>query len=153
MKFILLADNPSALPLIAKWYSDEWGHIGEGRTTKEIELKLGNYLNRDKLPLIILAQEGEQVIAAAQLRYHEMDIYPEREHWLGGVYVDPNYRNKQVAKSLVEAVIAKANQLAIKSINLQTENQSGGLYLKLGWQPVEQVIYHGIKVLVMEKLL
>ncbi|MGS0728507.1 GNAT family N-acetyltransferase, partial [Shewanella sp. 0m-11] len=93
MKFILLADNPSALPLIAKWYSDEWGHIGEGRTTKEIELKLGNYLNRDKLPLIILAQEGEQVIAAAQLRYHEMDIYPEREHWLGGVYVDPNYRN------------------------------------------------------------
>ncbi|MGS0683188.1 GNAT family N-acetyltransferase [Shewanella sp. 125m-7] len=153
MKFILLADNPSALPLIAKWYSDEWGYIGEGRNTKELELKLKDYLNHDKLPLIILAQDGNELMGAAQLRYHEMDIYPEREHWLGGVYVDAKYRGKGVAQALINAVIAKAKTLGVNSINLQTEELSGGLYASLGWQAVEQVIYHGIKVLVMEKLL
>ncbi len=30
---------------------------------------------------------------------------------------------------------------------------SGGLYRDPGWQAVEQVTYHGIKVLVMKKLL
>ena len=153
MKFILLGDNPSALPLIAKWYSDEWGHIGEGRSTNELELKLKDYLNHNKLPLIVLALDGNKLMGAAQLRYHEMDIYPEREHWLGGVYVAPEHRGNGVAQALVNAVIAKAKTLGLNNINLQTEDFTGGLYASLGWQPVEQVIYHGIKVLVMEKLL
>jgi len=153
MRFILLADIESALPQIAQWYSDEWGYIGEGRSTEELELKLRSYLNRDQRPLIMLAQEGKEIVGAAQVRFHEMDIYPEREHWLGGVYVAPKHRGKQIGGSLVKAIIDKAKTLNIRSLNLQTEDMSGGLYRSLGWQPVEQVTYHGIKVLVMEKLL
>ncbi|ABZ74590.1 GCN5-related N-acetyltransferase [Shewanella halifaxensis HAW-EB4] len=153
MKFVLLADNQPALPQVAKWYSDQWGYIGEGRSTKELELKLRDYLNRDKLPLIILAQDGNEVIAAAQLRYHEMDIYPEREYWLGGVYVNSKHRGKGVAQALISAIIDKAKILGVGSINLQTEYLSGGLYRDLGWQPIEQVVNHGINVLVMEKSL
>ncbi|WP_299809807.1 GNAT family N-acetyltransferase [uncultured Shewanella sp.] len=153
MKFVLLADNDSAIPQIAKWYSDEWGYIGEGRSTKELELKLRDYLNHDKPPLIILALDNNKLMAAAQLRYHEMDIYPERVHWLGGVYVASEYRGKGIARALVSAIIDKAKKLGINSINLQTEDFTGGLYTPLGWQPVEQVTYHGIKVQVMEKSL
>ncbi|MGS0826725.1 GNAT family N-acetyltransferase [Shewanella sp. 0m-8] len=153
MQQLLLSEKPEAIVQIAKWYSDEWGYIGEGRSTVELEQKLTDYLNSDKLPLIIIAQEKQKLIGAAQLRFHEMDIYPEREHWLGGVYVDAKYRGKGVAQVLINAVIAKAKTLGVNSINLQTEELSGGLYASLGWQPVEQVIYHGIKVLVMEKLL
>jgi len=39
------------------------------------------------------------------------------------------------------------------SLNVQAEDMSGGLYRDPGWQAVEQVTYHGIKVLVMKKLL
>ena len=153
MKLVLLADKPSALPQVAKWYSDEWGYIGEGHSTNELELKLKDYLNHNKLPLIVLALDDSKLMGAAQLRYHEMDIYPEREHWLGGVYVTSEHRGNGVAQALVNAVIAKAKTLGVSSINLQTEDFTGGLYASLGWQPVEQVIYHGIKVLVMEKSL
>ncbi|QQX80320.1 GNAT family N-acetyltransferase [Shewanella sp. KX20019] len=153
MQLFLLAEKPHALPQIAQWYSDEWGYIGEGRSTVELELKLGDYLNHSKLPLIILAQTEGKLMGAAQLRFHEMDIYPNREHWLGGVYVAPAFRGVGVGKALVEAVIEKAKQLGVISINLQTEDMSGGLYSSLGWQPVEQVNYHGIDVLVMEKQL
>ena len=153
MKFVLLADNDSFIPQIAKWYSDEWGYIGEGRSTQELQLKLKAYLNHDKLPLIILAQDGDELLGAAQLRFHEMDIYPEREHWLGGVYVTSEHRGKGIAQALVSAIIDKAKTLGVNSINLQTEDFTGGLYTSLGWLPVEQVTYHGIKVQVMEKLL
>ncbi|MCG9731992.1 GNAT family N-acetyltransferase [Shewanella sp. Isolate13] len=153
MKLLLLADNESALPQIAKWYSDEWGYIGEGRSTRELELKLRDYLNHNTLPLIILAQDGNELLGAAQLRFHEMDIYPEREHWLGGVYVASEHRGKGIANVLVSAIIDKAKELGVNSINLQTEDLTGGLYRRLGWQAVEQVSYHGIKVLIMEKLL
>lgn len=151
MKLHLLANVPQAIPQIAKWYSDEWGYIGEGRSTMELEQKLTDYLNCDKLPLIIIAKKKDALIGAAQLRFHEMDIYPDREHWLGGVYVETSSRGQGVAERLITAIIDKAKILGINSINLQTEDMSGGLYKKLGWQIVEQVTYHGIKVLVMEK--
>ncbi len=82
-----------------------------------------------------------------------MDIYPEREHWLGGVYVTSEHRGKSIAQALVSAIIDKAKTLGVNSINLQTEDFTGGLYTRLGWQPVEQVTYHGIKVQVMERSL
>lgn len=153
MKLVLLADNDSVIPQIAKWYSDEWGYIGEGRSTQELQLKLKAYLNHDKLPLIILAQDGDELLGAAQLRFHEMDIYPKREHWLGGVYVASQHRGKGIANNLVSTIIDKAKELGVNSINLQTQDFTGGLYTRLGWQPVEQVTYHGIEVQVMEKLL
>ncbi len=151
MQLLLLSETPEAIAQIAKWYSDEWGYIGAGRSTSELELKLADYLNSDKLPLIIIAQEENKLIGAAQLRFHEMDIYPDREHWLGGVYVEASSRGQGVAERLIGAIINKAKALGVTSLNLQTEDKSGGLYTKLGWQAVEQVTYHGIKVLVMEK--
>lgn len=151
MQLLLLSERPESIAKIAKWYSDEWGYIGEGRSTAELEKKLSEYLNDDKLPLIMLALENEKLIGAAQLRFHEMDIYPEREHWLGGAYVESAYRGQGVAERLIKAIIDKASSLKVANINLQTENMAGGLYSKLGWQAVEQVTYHGIKVLVMEK--
>ncbi|GIU11553.1 N-acetyltransferase [Shewanella sp. c952] len=151
MQLLLLSEIPEAIAQIAQWYSDEWGYIGEGRSTVELEQKLTDYLNSDKLPLIIIAQEKQKLIGAAQLRFHEMDIYPDREHWLGGVYVEASSRGQGVAERLIEAIIDKARLLGVESINLQTEDISGGLYKKLGWQAVEQVTYHGINVLVMEK--
>ncbi|MEZ9820260.1 GNAT family N-acetyltransferase [Shewanella sp. 10N.286.45.A1] len=151
MQLLLLSERPESIAQIARWYSDEWGYIGEGRSTVELEQKLTDYLNSDKLPLITIAQQKEKLIGAAQLRFHEMDIYPDREHWLGGVYVETSSRGQGVAERLITAIIDKAKTLGINSINLQTEDMSGGLYKKLGWQAVEQVTYHGIKVLVMEK--
>ncbi|PKG75519.1 GNAT family N-acetyltransferase [Shewanella sp. Choline-02u-19] len=153
MQLYLLAEKPQAIHQIATWYSNEWGYIGEGRSVGELELKLKEYLNHDKLPLIMVAFDKGTFFGAAQLRCHEMDIYPQREHWLGGVYVAPSSRGIGVGKALVEAIIEKAKALGVTSINLQTEDISGGLYRSLGWQTVEQVTYHGIDVLVMEKSL
>lgn len=162
MELVLLADKPEAIPLLAKWYNDEWGTstLNEGaddssRSTQVLEDKLKEYLNRDKLPLILLAtlrdsDGNNQTIATAQLRFQEMTSYPETSHWLGGVYVDKAHRGKAVGQCLIKGILDLARQHQVSELYLQTEDHSGGLYERMGWKAVEQVAYHGMKVLVMK---
>ena len=152
MELVLLADKPKAIPQIAKWYSDEWGYISNdsSRSTSALETKLNGYLNTDKLPLMLLATVNNQVIATAQLRFQEMTTYPETSHWLGGVYVDKAHRGKAIGQSLINGILDLARRHQVSELYLQTEDHSGGLYKKMGWKAVEQVTYHGVKVLVMK---
>ena len=148
MKFILLADEPSAAETVATWYFNEW--CKDGRYAKdEVEQKVHASTNRNEPPLLVLAKEEETLIGAAELKYREMDIYPQFEHWMGGVYVDENHRGKGVASKLVIEVIAKARSIGVKKLYLQTENLSGGLYAQMGFKPVEQADSKGVRVLVM----
>lgn len=150
MEFTFLAAEPQHLPLIAHWYVREWGHLSGMTDEQEME-KLHKYLHTDRIPLIILAKAEGKIVGAAQLKYYEMDIYPDREHWLGGVYVDAPYRGRGIGRQLVEQALAVAKKLSVPRLYLQTEDHSGGLYGRLGWQPLEQVCYKGVDVLVMER--
>lgn len=151
MNFIFLADKQEMKPVVAKWYFEEWGQLVDGASVDSFDKKLNDYLNRDSLPLIVMAVEGDRVLGVAQLRYHEMTIYPEKEHWLGGVYVDHKHRGKKVASAIIHKVEEVALTLGVTEIHLQTECLDGGLYSRLGWQPVEQVNYRGVDVQVMTK--
>jgi len=153
MELVFLTDRQEALATIASWYFDEWGHLGKGTTMEKVTEDLHSYLNKEQIPLIVLAVEGDEILGAAQLKYREMDIYPEKEHWLGGVFVSSEYRGKKIASKIVIKLLSIAESLNVKSLYLQTENLNGGLYSLLGWQPLEQVNYHGVDVLVMEKRL
>ena len=118
---------------------------------EDIRKELGNYLNSERIPLMVLAIENENVIGVAQLKYREMDIYPEREHWLGGVFVEEAKRHRGAASAIVRKVISIAEELNVEVLHLQTVARDGGLYRKLGWKPVETVHYRNETVLVMEK--
>lgn len=149
MEFEFLADNKKAIPILANWYFTEWGQLEKGNTLDKVTEKLHGYLNTDKIPLIILAVERDDILGAAQLKYREMDIYPEKEHWLGGVYVSKKYRGNKVAEKVIGEVVSVAKRVNVHKLYLQTEDLSGGLYRRLGWQPLEQVKYRGLDVLVM----
>jgi GNAT superfamily N-acetyltransferase len=151
MKLEYLADRQEFIPLLGAWYYQQWGHKEETRTLESETSKLQHYLNRNSLPLILLATNQDQLLGAAQLKYHEMSIYPEKEHWLGGVYVSEGHRGKKIARLIINKLISIAEDLGIPTLYLQTENLSGGLYAQLGWKPIEVVNYHKVDVLVMER--
>jgi GNAT superfamily N-acetyltransferase len=71
--------------------------------------------------------------------------------WLGGVYVDSDYRGQGVAKIVVNSVIEEAKSRGIKALYLQTEDLSGGLYAELGWKKLHQINSKGSEVIVMVK--
>jgi len=149
MELVLLADDPSASDIVAKWYFDEWCRDSGRYSEAEVRKKVSASVNKNKAPLLVLAKDNEDLVGAAELKIREMEIYPEYEFWLGGVFVHQSARGKGVASALVEEVLFIARNVGIKKLYLQTEGLTGGLYLKHGFKPVEEADSKGIRVLVM----
>jgi GNAT superfamily N-acetyltransferase len=150
LEFIYLAERPEALLTVASWYFDEWGHFHPGRTIDDTRERLKGTLNIDQIPFILLGLKDEKVVGAAELKYREMaDIFPEKEHWLGGVYVAAEHRGNGIGLRLAEEITTRAPEYGVDKLYLQTERLDGGLYSRLGWQPEQEVDNHGIQVLVM----
>jgi GNAT superfamily N-acetyltransferase len=147
----LLGQRPEFLPQLAQWYFDEWGELTKAGSPQAMEQRLQDYLNTDSIPLIAIASSDDELMGAVQLKYREMTIYPEKEHWIGGVYVGKAYRGRGVAAAAIEHVTGLARGFGVKTLHLQTVRKDGGLYRRLGWQPVEEVNYRGIDVLVMQR--
>jgi GNAT superfamily N-acetyltransferase len=153
MELKFLADVPEAIPQISQWYFDEWGHKIKDNSVEKISERIRGMLNRDRIPLHILAVENNKILGVSQLKIREMEIYPEKEHWLGGVYVDSSERHRGLASVLVSRCLELAKQFRVATLYLQTERLDGGLYAHLGWRPIEKVHYNGLHVLVMENKL
>jgi hypothetical protein len=130
---------------------DEWGYRREGNSYEMTCQRLTGVAANAGLPMYLLAIDGETVVGCGALKLREMEIYPEREHWLGSVYIKPEWRG--IASRLVEAVATASLPFDVSVLSLQTERPDGGLYAKLGWQPVERVWFHGTEVTVMERYL
>ncbi len=152
MRFEFLANIQDAIPIIGQWYNQEWGRRIHGETEDESIKRVSEYLNIDKIPFILVATEQTEILGAAQLKYREMaDLFPDKEHWLGGVLVAPKRRGRGIGSQLVEEVASRAPSYGVTTLHLQTEQLDGGLYRRLGWQPVQEVDNHGMHVLVMER--
>ncbi len=150
VEFIYLAERPETLPTVAAWYFNQWGHFHPGSTLEDSAERLKETLNTDRIPFIILALKNGEVVGAAELKYREMgDIFPEKEHWLGGVYVASEHRGHGLGSLLANEIAERAPSYGVEQLYLQTERLDGGLYLKQGWQLEQQVNNHGIQVQVM----
>ena len=152
--FTFLADRMDAIPIISKWYFNKWGHMVQGDSIERTRLRIEDYLNRDEIPFILVATKDNDLVGAAQLKYREMaEMFPDKEHWLGGVYVAANQRGKDYGSQIVEQIVKMAPRYGVEKLHLQTEALDGGLYARLGWTPCALVTNHGLDVLVMERLL
>ncbi len=149
IEFHFLANQPQHLAKLAQWYFDEWGELTQAASVQTVEARLQEYLNADKIPLIIVAENNGELAGAVQLKFREMTIFPDKEHWLGGVYVAEKFRGNKVAARLVGQAITLASQMHVKTLYLQTIRLDGGLYRRLGFKAIDKVIYRDLEVLVM----
>lgn len=145
----LLKNNKDLIPEIAEWYFHEWGYLAPNETVGELKANLETYLNDDKVPLIVLTKQNGELCGVAQIKYREMDIYPDKEHWLGGVYVKENYRGKGLASSIIKKALEYASDFGIQALYLQTIRLDGGLYARLGWESEAKIHYKNEDLLIM----
>lgn len=154
MKLELLADRPDAIQTIGGCYHATWGSRLYQSTLEQSIERLGGFLNREQMPLMLVATQDSEIIGAAQLKYREMkDVFPDLVHWLGGVYVVPSCRDQGIASRLCKAIATKAQALGVETLYLRTERLDGGLYAKLGWNPRQELRYHDLDVPLMERTL
>jgi GNAT superfamily N-acetyltransferase len=151
-KYIYLADQPELVPILADWFYDEWGRRDPNNSWKKIRSILGEHLNRERVPLTIVLLRDSQPIASASLKKSEMETHPQFLHWLGGVFVHPEYRQQGIGSRIVEFAANEAKKLSVNELYLYTRSHER-FYTRLGWQVIERPIYKDRNVIVMKRIL
>ena len=153
MNFEFLVDRQDAIPIVAGWYFEEWGQKVPGNSIPKTIERISGKLNRDKAPLHILAVEDEKVLGVAQFKTYEMDISPDKEFWLGSLFVLPAFRGGGVGSALANKIAVTAKGFGVETLHLQTEALDGGLYRHIGWHLIETIVYKGVPIAVMVRTL
>jgi len=151
-KYIYLADRLDLIQELAGWFFDEWEVHNPDLTLESIENKLKGRLNREQVPIVLVHIQDGSAIASASIKIQEMETHPHYQHWLGSVYVMPEYRGQGIGTELIRYTIGEAKRLAVEDLYLYTRNKEN-FYSKLGWKSIESPIYHGRRVIIMHKKL
>lgn len=151
-KYIYLADRPSLVPQLARWFYKEWGQNNPHLSLETVEGKLRDRLNREKIPLVLVLLRDDLPIASASLKIREMETHPQYLHWLGSVYVLPEYRSQGIGTELVQYAASEARRLGVQDLYLYTRHRER-FYARLGWKPIERPIYDGRPAVIMTRKL
>ena len=143
-----LADHPEVVATLAQWQHAEWGHIRPGDTAEKRAARLRTWVNRDCIPLTVVALEASELLGSASLIAHDMETRMELTPWLAGVFVGEQYRRRGVGAQLVRRIMAEAGQLKIPLLYLYTVH-SEHFYAALGWTLQERTSYRDQKIVIM----
>jgi GNAT superfamily N-acetyltransferase len=147
-----LADYPEYLSTVSAWVFEEWGGHMPGLTLEDLSTVFRGHLNRDRIPLTLIALLDGQPAGTASIYVHDLDIRPDLSPWLAAVYVAPLYRKQGIGSELVKAVESVAQKLQIERLYLFTPDQEP-FYSRLGWKVLERVEYWNQTMVVMDKFM
>lgn len=145
-----LANHLDIVPIIAQWYYDEWAHLVPGRTLEQTGESIARRAGTDRIPLSLVAFEGEELIGTASTATYDMDGREDLSPWLVGVYIRDDWRGKGVGTQLVQAIERCMAEIGVPKLYLYTLTGEA-FYLKLGWTVTERTVYQGCDVVIMEK--
>ena len=145
-----LADHPTLVPTLADWFAQEWGGEQSAAEFEAFKDELSGRMNRNSAPFTLISLLDDELVGTAALKIREMESHPHYEYWLGSVYVRKEFRGRGVASELIHAVIEKAAQLGIDLLHLYTRGKVA-LYANFGWKIIEEAIYLGKKVYIMQR--
>jgi len=128
-----------------------------GLTAEDLTRIFSEHLNRDRIPLTLIAFLDGQPAGTASIFVHDMDTRPDLSPWLAAVFVAPPYRKQGIGSQLVKAVEGVSQKLQIARLYLFTpDHRPNGrerFYTRLGWSVLERVEYWNQTMVVMDKLM
>ena len=147
-----LADYPQYLPIVAGWIFDEWGWEMPGSTLDKIHSEFSQHLNRDRIPLTMLALIDGQPAGTASIFVHDMETRMELSPWLAAVYVMPEFRGQGIGSQLVLAIEETGRRMKLEQLYLFTPDRAS-FYARLGWSEFEVVEFRNRSNVIMIKSL
>lgn len=133
MEISYLADAPEHLPVMARWLHDEWDHMYPNATLETRTKRLEAQLNRDAVPLAVVAHRGNETIGSASLIASDMDTHPELTPWLASVFVIPAFRGQGAGRRLIARIMEECGKLGFEKFYLWTDKEEQ-LYASMGWE-------------------
>jgi N-acetylglutamate synthase-like GNAT family acetyltransferase len=149
MQLEYLVDRTEALPTLARWHYAEWGHYSEERTVETMGERLRGHLHRDRIPLTVVAHEGDVPIGTAALVEVDMETRRDLTPWLADVVVSSERRGSGIGTRVVEFIVERARELGVRRLYLFTPDRES-FYARMGWSVLERTEYRGEPVVVMQ---
>jgi GNAT superfamily N-acetyltransferase len=149
MKVKHLAEHPDAIPVLAAWVYDQWGHWMPPDTTPEtLRREFSRRTVQGQIPETFVAVKDSEPVGTASLVVHDLAERKDLSPWLAAVYVAPDSRNRGIGSALVRAVMDEAMAFGAEELYLFTPDKMS-FYSRLGWKVLEHRKHHGTDVTVM----
>ncbi len=135
MHIALLADHTGSVDELAARYEAEWapyyGDSGPGNARAD----LASRCNRDRLPIGLVAIEGDRILGSAAL---DRDAATGLTPSVVGLLVAPEARGRGIARALIEAAERLARDLRYDEVYFSTSILQSMLR-RAGWQEKSDV--------------
>jgi N-acetylglutamate synthase-like GNAT family acetyltransferase len=150
IKIKYLCEYPNHLTKVAQLWYDTIGKTWRPDAfLSQVENSFREHLNKDALPLMYIALDGDKVVGMCALRTND-GIKSKYIPWLGSLCVDPEYRKRGIGKLLIKMVKEKAHKMGFHKIYLFTfEKETADWYGSNGWHKIEDTTYNDLPVIVM----
>lgn len=145
-----LADTSDLVGQLVPGLLRDWRALLPEDTAEARAERFRLHMNRDVLPVAWLAHEGARAIGTASLRVSDLPGREDLSPWLGGVYVEPEFRRRGVASALCRVVEARARMFDFRRLYLFTLDKQA-LYDHLGWRTIDRSAWKGRAVDLMVK--
>jgi predicted N-acetyltransferase YhbS len=150
MRIEHLIDCENHLATVANWQQAEFGYLNPSVTIEQRRSRLLESLQRDGLPLTIVAVSEESLAIGAATLLPKTITHQHLTPWLSTVVVPPEFRGKGIASALSLRAVSEAARLGFKTLNLFTPRNES-LYKRLGWETCERSNHNGLPIAIMSR--
>jgi GNAT superfamily N-acetyltransferase len=148
-----LADYPQFIDTLAPWVFAHWQPLLGEVSPAERVAKFRTHLNKEILPIALVAHDGDKVLGTASLRVHDLPGREDLSPWLGGVFVGVAYRGRGIGVQLCSAVEDKAFAMFPSQPWYLFTLDKQRWYQQQGWALREPCVWCGHAGVIMEKQL
>ena len=135
-----LADYLDTIPTLAKWFRNQWPDYYADMSQEVMELDFLEDASRDRLPIRLVAFESSELAGTIVLRENNIEMSPEFQPELGGLYVIASHRGHGIASELVRAGMQVAREQGYEIV-FATTVTAAGILERLGWEYIKTVIH------------
>ena len=142
IEIVYLDEMPEAIEVLAPAFYEEWRAYDESVTLAHVTARFTACLQRDALPLALVARDGPVVLGTVGLRWDSISTRPWLGPWLAALWVHPARRRQGFGTQLIRAAEHAAARLGIPELYAGTSS-AVRLFERTGWSAIEQLEYGG----------
>lgn len=145
-----LRERPDFLELVADRLWHAWWHDSAydlPAFRKRVALGLG----AGPVPSVFVAHEGDTFLGTASVIEDDLDIRPQYQPWIAGVWVEEAARSRGLGRILVDRATRAIFRAGFPRAYLYAGDHRASFYTGLGWQVLERAVgEEQVTVFVME---
>jgi len=73
MNIEYLADHKEVIPMLARWFYEEWAYLHPEQTYLDVERLINERAQTNKIPVALVAFVGNELLGTVCLKVHDMD--------------------------------------------------------------------------------